>query len=158
MTLNNFKIVRYFGIYSRRGYKHRQTEFSDEESKLIIRSWRDEIKGVFQYDPLLCPNCNTEMELVEICYEGSENYPTENEQFSYKPPPSNRNFSQQERMQLIIALIKKNQNGGGANIEVVISEATNRGIYREQILNDIQYLEFKGYIYEPKIGEIKSTF
>ncbi|MCD4810943.1 MAG: transposase [Methanosarcinales archaeon] len=154
----NFKIVRYFGIYSRRGYKHRQTEFSDEESKLIIRSWRDEIKRVFQYDPLLCPNCNTEMELVEICYEGSENYPTDDETFSCKPPPSNRNLSQQERMQLIIALIRKNQNGGGANIEVVISEATDRGIYREQILNDIQHLEFKGYIYEPKTGEIKSTF
>lgn len=83
----NFKIVRYFGIYSRRGYKHRQTEFSDEESKLIIRSWRDEIKRIFQYDPLLCPNCNTEMELVEICYEGSENYPTEEETFSCKPHP-----------------------------------------------------------------------
>jgi hypothetical protein len=53
---------------------------------------------------------------------------------------------------------RKNQNGGEANIEVVISEATNRGIYREQILNDIQHLELKGYIYEPKTGEIKSTF
>jgi len=79
-----------------------------------------------------------------IYYEGSENYPTEDETFSCKPPPSNRNLGQQERMQLIIALIRKNQNGGGANIEVVISEATDRGIYREQILNDIQHLEFKG--------------
>jgi hypothetical protein len=61
-------------------------------------------------------------------------------------------------MQLIIALVRKNQNGGGANIEVVISEAVNRGFYREQILNDIQHLKFKEYIYESKTGEIKSTF
>lgn len=154
----NFKIVRYCGIYSRRGYRHRQTEFSDEEKKLIIRSWRDEIKRVFHYDPLICPNCKTEMELVEVCYGGSETYPSAEEFFSCKPPPLNRNLSQQERMQLIIALIRKNQNGGGANIEVVISEAADRGIYRDQIQNDIQHLKFLGYIYEPKTGEIKSTF
>jgi len=152
----NFKIVRYCGIYSRRGYRHRQTEFSDEETKLIIRSWRDEIKRVFQYDPLLCPNCKTEMKLVEICYEGSEDYPIEEKTYSCKPPPSNRNFSQQERMQLIIALIRKNQNGGGADIEVVISEAADKGIYSDQILNDIQHLKFEGHIYEPKTGKIKS--
>ena len=99
----NFKIVKYCGIYSRRGYRHRQTEFSDEETKLTTRSRRDKIRRVFQYDPLLCPNCKTEMELVEICYYGSEDYPTEEE-----PPPSNRNLIQQERIQLIIALIKKN--------------------------------------------------
>ena len=68
------------------------------------------------------------MELVKICYEGSENYPTEEETFSCKPPPSNQNLSQRERMKLIIGLIRKNQNGGGANIEVVISEAADRGI------------------------------
>ena len=97
------------------------------------------------------------MELVEICYEGSEDYPIEEEPFSCKPPPSNQNLSQQERMQLIIALIRKNQNGGGTNIEVVISEATDRGIYRDQIFNDIQHLKFEVHIYEPKTGEIKST-
>jgi hypothetical protein len=35
-----------------------------------------------------------------------------------------------ERMQLIIVLIKKNPNEGVANIEVVISEATDRDFYR----------------------------
>ena len=53
-------------------------------------------------------------------------------------------------MQLIIALIRKNQNGGGANIEVVISRAADRGIYRDHILNDIQHLKFEGHIFEPK--------
>ncbi len=32
----DFKIVRYVGLYSRRGYKHRQTEFSEEEAILIM--------------------------------------------------------------------------------------------------------------------------
>ncbi len=150
----NFKIVRYFGIYSRRGYRHRQMEFSDEEAILIKKSWRDEIKRAFHYDPLRCPDCGTEMELVDICFEGSESYPTE-EPPPDKPPPQNRTFSQQERMQLIKALIIENQNGRGASIEKVVSEAAVRGIEREQVLNDIQHLKFEGYAYEPKNGEIK---
>ena len=109
---------------------------SVKEAKLVIRSWRDEIKRVFHHDPLLCPNCNTEMKLVGICYEGSENYPVDDETLSGKPPP-NRNLSQLERMQLIIALIRENQSGRGVNVGVVISEAAERGIGREQTLNDI---------------------
>jgi hypothetical protein len=150
----HFKIVRYCGIYSRRGYKHRQTEFCDGEVVVIKRCWRDEIKRVFSYDPLLCPNCGTEMELVDICYEGSESYPTE-EPPPDKPPPQNRPLSQQERIQLIIALIIENQNGRGASIEKVVFEAAVRGIEREQVLNDIQHLKFEGYVYEPKDGEIR---
>jgi uncharacterized Zn finger protein (UPF0148 family) len=149
-----FKIVRYVGLYSRRGYKHRQTEFSDEEAILIKRSWREEIKRVFQHDPLLCPNCKTEMELVGICCEGSESYPSE-EPPPDKPPPQNVKLSQQERIQIIIALIIENQNGGGASIEKVISEAARRGIDNEQVLYDIEKLKFGGYAYEPKNGEIR---
>ena len=80
----NFKMVRYCGIYSRHEYKHRQTEFSDTEAILIKRSWRDEIKRTFHYDPLKCPNRGTGMEPVDTCYEESESYPTE------EPPPKNR--------------------------------------------------------------------
>ena len=58
-------------------------------------------------------------------------------------------------MQLIVALIRENQNGGGANIEVVMSEAAERGIGREQILTDIHHLKFEGHVYEPKTGEIR---
>lgn len=153
----NFKIVRYIGLYSRRGYKHRQTEFSDEEAILIKRSWRDEIKRVFQHDPLLCPNCKTEMELVEICYEGSETYPTEKPPPD-KPPPQNVKLNQQERMQVIVALIIENQNGIGASIEKVVSEAAKRGIGNEQVLSDIERLKFQGYAYEPKNGEIRYVY
>ena len=85
----NFKIVRYVGIYSRRGYRHRQTEFHEGEITLNKRSWREEIKKTFQYDPLICPYCETEMELIETCYEGTESYPTEEPQ-PVEPPPDYR--------------------------------------------------------------------
>ena len=97
------------------------------------------------------------MELIEICYEGSENYPTEDETLSRKPPPSNRNLAQRERMQLILALIRENQNRDGANIELVISKATEQGIDIDQILNDIEYLKSRGDIYEYRTGKIRST-
>jgi hypothetical protein len=55
-----------------------------------------------------------EMELMGICYEGTDSYPME------EPPPvelpSNHQLSQQERMQSIITLIINNQNGRGASI------------------------------------------
>jgi hypothetical protein len=149
----NFKIVRYIGLYSRRGYKHRQTEFSDEEAILITRSWRDEIKRVFQYDPLLCPNCKIEMELVEICYWGTESYPA-NDVHSGKPPPEKSVLSQQDQMQLVVTLIIENRNGRGANIEKVVSEAEKRGMDRGEVISDIERLKFEGYVYEPKNGEI----
>ena len=84
-------------------------------------------------------------------------YPTEDEPLSGKPPPSDRNLSQRERMQLIIALIRENQDRDGANVELVISKATERGIDIDQILYDIQYLKSKGDIYEYKTGKIRST-
>ncbi len=118
----NFKIVRYFEIYSRRGYKHRQMEFSDEEAMLIKRSWRDEIKRIFQYDPLLCPHCKTEMELIEVCYEG---YPAD-DPHPGKPPPEKSFLSQQERVRLVVSVIFENRNGRGANIEKVVSEAEKK--------------------------------
>jgi hypothetical protein len=152
----NFKIVRYVGIYSRRGYRHRQTEFHEGEMVFIKRSWREEIKKTFDYDPLLCPDCNIEMELIDICFEGSDSYPTE-EPPPVEPPP-NIKLSQQERMHLIVALIVKNQNGSGASIEKVVSEAEKRGIDKEQLLCDFQHLKMLGEIYEPKSGEIRYVF
>jgi len=152
----NFKIVRYVGIYSRRGYKHRQTEFHDGEMIFVKKSWREEIKKTFSYDPLICPNCNIEMELIGIYYEGTESYPTE------EPPPveptPNIKLCQQERIGLIVGLIIDNQNGRGATIEKVISEAGKKGIDREQVLGDIEHLKVRGEAYEPKSGEIKYVF
>ena len=96
------------------------------------------------------------MELIDICFEGSDSYPTE-EPPPVEPPPSIK-LSQQERMQLIIALIVKNQNGSGASIEKVLSEAEKKGIDKEQLLCDFQHLKMQGEVYEPKSGEIKYVF
>jgi len=152
----NFKIVRYVGVYSRRGYKHRQTEFHEGEIILIKRNWREEIKKTFDYDPLICPNCKSEMELIGICYEGTDSYPDE-EPPPVEPPPVHQ-LSQQERMQLIIKLIIYNQNGRGASIENVVSDAVMKGIDREVVLDSIEHLKTQGKAYEPKNGEIKYVF
>jgi Putative transposase len=152
----NFKIVRYIGIYSRRGYRHTQTEFHEAVIVIIKRSWREEIKKTFEYDPLICPYCNTQMELIGICYEGTESYPIDNQQ-PVKPPP-NIKLSQQERMQLIVSLIIENQNGRGASIEKVVSEAVKRGVDEEQVLCSIQHLKDHGEAYETKKGEIRYAF
>jgi len=152
----NFKIVRYDGIYSRRGYRHRQTEFHEGEVILIKRSWREEIKRTFDYDPLICPKCKIEMELIGTCYEGTASYPTE-EPHPVEPPP-NIKFSQQDRIRYIIFLIRENQNGRGVSIEKVVFEVGNRGIDKEQVLCDFEHLKMRGEVYEPKIGEIKYAF
>ncbi len=152
----DFKIVRYAGVYSRRGFKHRQTEFHEGATIFIKKTWREAIKKTFNNDPLLCPNCKIEMELVGICYEGSESYPTEQPP-PVEPPPVHQ-YSQQEKMHIIISLIKDNQNGKGANIEKVISEAARKGIDREYVLENIEHLKFQGEAYEPKNGEIKYLF
>ncbi|MBU3968494.1 MAG: hypothetical protein KKG76_14175 [Euryarchaeota archaeon] len=56
-------------------------------------------------------------------------------------PPSVHQLSQQERMQLIIKLIIDNQNGIGASIENVVSEAVMKGIDREVVLDSIEHLK-----------------
>jgi DNA replicative helicase MCM subunit Mcm2 (Cdc46/Mcm family) len=96
------------------------------------------------------------MELVGICFEGSDSYPIE-EPKPVEPPPVHQ-YSQQERIALIITLIKNNQNGRGASIEKVISEAAGKGIDREHVLEYIKHLKFQGEAYEPKNGEIKYLF
>ena len=61
-------------------------------------------------------------------------------------------------MQLIVSLIIENQNGRGASIEKVVSEAIKRGIDKEQLISDMQHMKERGEAYEPKTGEIKYVF
>jgi DNA replicative helicase MCM subunit Mcm2 (Cdc46/Mcm family) len=61
-------------------------------------------------------------------------------------------------MQLIVSLIIENQNGRGANIEKVVSEAIMRGIDKEELLSDIQHMKDRGEVYEPKKNEIRYAF
>ena len=41
------------------------------------------------------------------------------------------------------------------SIEMVVLKAAESGIGRDQTLSDIEYLKFRGYVYEPKTGEIR---
>ncbi len=61
-------------------------------------------------------------------------------------------------MQLIVSLIIENQNGRGASIEKVVSEAVKRGIEKEQLLSDIQHMKDRGEVFEPKKDEIRYAF
>ena len=55
-------------------------------------------------------------------------------------------------------MIKNNQNGRGASIERVISEAAKIGMNREHAISYIEHLKQNGYAYEPINGEIKCAF
>jgi low affinity Fe/Cu permease len=57
-----------------------------------------------------------------------------------------------------ITVIKNNQNGRGASIEKVISEAARIGMNQEQAILNIKHLKNNRYAYEPINGEIKSAF
>lgn len=66
----NFKMTRYYGLYARRRKKDDSLHKAIHESKHnILRSftkWRTNILLSFGYDPLNCPDCNTEMQFVEL--------------------------------------------------------------------------------------------
>ena len=55
-------------------------------------------------------------------------------------------------------VIKNNQNGRGASIEKVLSEAAKIGMNREHAISYIEHLKQNGYAYEPINGEIKCAF
>ena len=67
-----FKIIRYYGIYSR----HRKSDnylrraVSREKHKIFLsfNRWRDSILLFFGYDPLKCPSCCTTMLFLELYF------------------------------------------------------------------------------------------
>ena len=66
-------MIRYYGIYAR----HREIDKklhrirSTEKQKCMISftKWRNSILLSFGYDPLLCPSCNKEMQLLELYHK-----------------------------------------------------------------------------------------
>ncbi|MBE0521111.1 MAG: hypothetical protein IBX39_02440 [Candidatus Methanoperedenaceae archaeon] len=55
-------------------------------------------------------------------------------------------------------VIRNNQNGRGASIEKVVSEAVKIGMNGEQAISYIEHLKSNGYAYEPVNGEINLPF
>lgn len=82
----NFRVVRYYGLLSRRlkgRYKkiiHRLLRKEVEREKL--KGWRERQILFTGKDPLLCPICGKEMKLVEVGFFSSK----EEEIVVYKPP------------------------------------------------------------------------
>ena len=69
---SQFKMVRYYGIYSRRS-KQKVREFLtyEQKQKKMKRkklNWRRRIQKAFGHDPLQCINCGNGMELYDIYY------------------------------------------------------------------------------------------
>lgn len=76
----NFRLIRHYGFYSNRAkgrsipmlryqilllFKTSEFIFSPKDQ---LENWRSRIKKITGKDPLVCPNCNIGMELVEIGY------------------------------------------------------------------------------------------
>jgi hypothetical protein len=68
----HFKMVRYYGIYSRNRKRKVQKVMSVwKRYKQVVykrASWRSRIKKAFGYDPLNCSKCGHQMEMNDIVY------------------------------------------------------------------------------------------
>jgi len=66
----NFKMIRYYGIYSRHRDidKNLRRQRTSEQRRIFtsFNRWRESILLSFGYDPLQCPKCNSQMEILDI--------------------------------------------------------------------------------------------
>lgn len=70
----NFKMIRYYGFYWEKHSKHRQylrrakriNPSMLENLRRTYKSWRKRTILFFRHDPLKCPYCRSELELIEI--------------------------------------------------------------------------------------------
>jgi len=69
------QMVRYFGLYGRKVITKTKAIIEDllkesgivfEKPHLINKTYRDRMIGSFKVDPLICPHCNSKMELMYI--------------------------------------------------------------------------------------------
>ena len=66
----HFKMIRYYGIYSRHRDidKNLRRQHTSEQRRIFtsFTRWRESILLSFGYDPLQCPKCNSQMEILDI--------------------------------------------------------------------------------------------
>ena len=66
----HFKMIRYYGIYSRHREidKNLRRQHTSEQRRIYtsFTRWRESILLSFGYDPLQCPKCNSQMEILDI--------------------------------------------------------------------------------------------
>lgn len=75
-----FRMIRYYGFYANAIRKKSVdllylqivklfgSAFVEYDPSKYSLSWRDRIKLISGSDPLVCPHCKIEMELIEVCY------------------------------------------------------------------------------------------
>lgn len=84
VTESQFKVVRRFGLYSRRSSVSYDTAYEtlagDTVSEVVSSSrfnWRENVTRYTGVDPLSCPKCGNEMDLFQITYpDGCGGYKT----------------------------------------------------------------------------------
>jgi len=84
VTESQFKVVRRFGLYARRGSAGYQRaiealagETIPEVATLSRFNWRENVRRYTGKDPLSCPRCGNEMELFQLTYpDGYGGYKT----------------------------------------------------------------------------------
>ncbi|MGL5988204.1 transposase [Cetobacterium sp.] len=59
----DFKMIRRFGLYSRRHKKKKPKKIKLFKDKI---SWAEHIFKTFKMNPLICPKCNSDLVLLEI--------------------------------------------------------------------------------------------
>lgn len=59
----NFKMIRRYGLYSRRHKNKKPKKIKLFKDKI---SWAERIFKTFKINPLICPNCNSPLILLEI--------------------------------------------------------------------------------------------
>ena len=68
----HFKMIRYGGLYARHrkidSKLHRSIHRSKHRIYRSFNQWRTAILSSFGYDPLKCPECNHQMEFLELYY------------------------------------------------------------------------------------------
>lgn len=84
VTENQFKVVRRFGLYARRGSVSYQTAYEVLTREIIPElasvsrfNWRENVSKYTGEDPLSCPRCGNEMDLFQLTYpDGYGGYKT----------------------------------------------------------------------------------
>ena len=84
VTESQFKVVRRFGLYARRGSAIYQTAYEVLAGETIPEvatfpgfNWRENVRRYMGEDPLSCPRCGNEMDLFQLTYpDGYGGYKT----------------------------------------------------------------------------------
>jgi len=77
----HFRMIRYYGVYSNRGGEKyvKLKKLVGEKygsdfrfENFVARTWRERVIEATNIDPLMCPKCKIQMDLVEVAYRARD--------------------------------------------------------------------------------------